>query len=154
MDRMAYADGRPREGGGLAAPPADLIVIAAAIIEQGRLLVVSKKSAPDIFCLPGGKPGPGETARETLIRELGEELGAWPAGLTLLGQFDGPAALGHVPMRMTVFAATLGGVPGPRAEVAALGWTTGSDEYEPRLAPAVAAQVIPFLRRTGRMGAG
>jgi hypothetical protein len=38
--------------------------------------------------------------------------------------------------------------------VAALGWTTGSDEYEPRLAPAVAAQVIPFLRRTGRMGAG
>ena len=77
MDRMAYADGRPGEGGGLAAPPADLIVIAAAVIEQGRLLVVSTKSAPDIFCLPGGTPGPGETARETLIRELGEELGAW-----------------------------------------------------------------------------
>ena len=54
-------------------------------------------------------------------------------------------------MRMTVFAAALGGVPGPRAGVAALGWTTGSDEYGPRLAPAVATQVIPFLRRTGRM---
>jgi hypothetical protein len=39
MDGMADADGRPRQGGGVAAPPADLIVIAAAIIEQGRLLV-------------------------------------------------------------------------------------------------------------------
>ena len=54
-------------------------------------------------------------------------------------------------MRMTVFAAALGAVPGPRAEVAALAWTTGSDEYEPRLVPAVATRVIPFLRRTGRM---
>lgn len=152
---MAYPDGRPGEGGGLAAPPADLIVIAAAVIEQGRLLVVSTKSAPDVFGLPGGTPGPGETARETLIRELGEELGAWPAGLTLLGQFDGPAdgpaAPEPVPVRMTVFAAALGAVPGARAEVAALAWTTGSDEYEPRLVPAVATQVIPFLRRTGRM---
>jgi ADP-ribose pyrophosphatase YjhB (NUDIX family) len=154
MDRMADADGHPRDGGGPAAPPADLIVIAAAIIEQGRLLVVSKKSAPDTFYLPGGTPGPGETARETLIRGLGEELGAWPAGLTLLGQFDGPAAPEHAPVRMTVFAAALGGVPAPRAEVAALGWTSGADEYGPRLAPAVAAQVIPFLRRTGRMPGG
>jgi 8-oxo-dGTP diphosphatase len=148
---MADADGRQRDGGGAAAPPADLVVVAAAIIEQGRLLVVSKKSAPDTFYLPGGQPEPGETARETLIRELGEELGAWPASLTLLGQFDGPAALEHVPMRMTVFAAALGAVPRPRAELAALGWTTGADGYEPRLAPAVRSQVIPFLRHTGRM---
>jgi 8-oxo-dGTP diphosphatase len=148
---MADADARQRDGGGAAPPPADLVVVAAAIIEQGRLLVISKKSAPDTFCLPGGQPEPGETARETLIRELGEELGAWPASLTLLGQFDGPAALEHVPMRMTVFAAALGAVPRPRAELAALGWTTGADGYEPRLAPAVRGQVIPFLRHTGRM---
>jgi len=148
---MAYADGRRRDGGGAAAPPADLVVVAAAIIEQGRLLVVSKKSAPETFYLPGGKPEPGETARETVIRKLGEELGAWPARLTLLAQFDGPAALEHVPMRMTVFAAALDGVPRPRAELAALGWTTGADDYEPRLAPSVRSQVIPFLQRTGRM---
>jgi 8-oxo-dGTP diphosphatase len=48
---------------------------ALAIVEAGRLLVVSKKAAPDVFYLPGGKPEAGESAEQTLIRELAEELG-------------------------------------------------------------------------------
>jgi ADP-ribose pyrophosphatase YjhB (NUDIX family) len=151
MIRMAGAGGT-RHGTGEAAPPSPaMIVVAAAIIEQGRLLVVSKKAAPDIFLLPGGQPEPGETARETVIRELGAELGAWPAALTLLGQFDALAALERVPMRMKVFAAALSGAPQPGAGLAGLGWTTGSDDYQERLAPAVRGQVIPFLQHTGRL---
>jgi 8-oxo-dGTP diphosphatase len=148
---MALETGRPRDASGAVPPLADLVAAAAAIVEQGRLLVVSTKAAADDFSLPGGQPEPGETARETVIRALREELGAWPTALTLLGQFDGPAALEGVPVRMTVFAAALSGSPHPGAGLAALGWTTGADEYEPRLAPAVRSQVIPFLRRTGRM---
>ncbi|GAA2664588.1 NUDIX domain-containing protein [Nonomuraea recticatena] len=43
-------------------------VVAAAVIDRGRLLVVSKKSAPDLFYLPGGKPEPGESEEQTLAR--------------------------------------------------------------------------------------
>lgn len=141
----------PQPGAGARPPAPGMVVAAAAVIEQGRLLVVSKKAAPDVFYLPGGKPAPGETAREAVIRELGEELGAWPGALTLLGQFEDVAALERVPMLMTVFAASLSGTPQPAAELAALGWTTGADDYAPRLAPAVRRQVIPFLNRTGRL---
>jgi 8-oxo-dGTP diphosphatase len=151
MRRVASADEHRAAAGGAHPPAPGLAVVAAAVIEQGRLLVVSQQAAPDVFSLPGGPPAPGETARETLVRELREELGAWPSALTLLGQFDGTAALEGVLTRMTVFAAALSGPLRAAAELAALGWTTGADDYGPRLAPAVSQQVIPFLRRTGRL---
>ena len=36
-----------------------LAVVAAAIVQEERLLVVSKRAAPDVFYLPGGKPDAG-----------------------------------------------------------------------------------------------
>lgn len=56
-----------------------LRVVAAAVVDRGRLLVVSKQAAPDVFYLPGGKPEAGEEPEETLARELAEELGVTPA---------------------------------------------------------------------------
>ncbi|WP_372348295.1 NUDIX domain-containing protein [Streptomyces sp. KL116D] len=50
-------------------------VVAAAVVEDGKLLVVSKQAAPDVFYIPGGKPEAGEQPEETLERELREELG-------------------------------------------------------------------------------
>ena len=75
--------------------------------------MVSKQAAPGVFYLPGGKPEPGEDAQATLLRELDEELGVRPHGLTRLADFRGIAALEQAPMLMTVFAATLAGRPGP-----------------------------------------
>jgi len=57
-------------------------VIAAAVIENGRLLVVSKQAAPDVFYLPGGKPDPDEPEHRTLERELAEEIQARPLQAT------------------------------------------------------------------------
>ncbi|WP_226900018.1 NUDIX hydrolase [Nonomuraea phyllanthi] len=122
-------------------------VVAAAVIDQGRLLVVSKKAAPAVFYLPGGKPEAGESQEATLVRELGEELGVAPRDMDLLGRVEDVAALEGVPMCMTVFTASLTGPPKPAAELAALGWTDGRDAYEPRLAPAVRNQVLPLLVR-------
>jgi 8-oxo-dGTP diphosphatase len=45
------------------------------------------------------------------------------------------AAIERVPMRMTVFTAELDGAPRAAAELAALGWTSGDDEYASLLAP-------------------
>ncbi|GAA1018106.1 DNA mismatch repair protein MutT [Acrocarpospora pleiomorpha] len=124
-------------------------VVAAAVVDRGRLLVVSKKAAPEVFYLPGGKAEAGESPEETLVRELSEELGVVPRDMDLLGQIEDMAALEGVPMRMTVFTARLAGRPTPAAELAALGWTDGRDDYEPRLAPAVRNQVLPLLVRAG-----
>ncbi len=128
-----------------------ITVVAAAIVEQGRLLVVSKKVAPEIFYLPGGKPEAGESAEETLIRELDEELGVTPTSLTLLGDVEDVAAIEGVPMHMTVFRAEIDQIPRPAAELADLRWINRSDEHAPMLAPAVRNHVLPLLVRSGFM---
>ncbi|MEE1736117.1 NUDIX domain-containing protein [Streptomyces sp. BE147] len=125
-----------------------LVVVAAAVVEQGRLLVVSKKVAPEVFYLPGGKPEPGETPAETLARELDEELGVRPVEPQFLADIDAIAALEMVPMRLTVFTAGISGLPHPAAELADMRWTNG-DEPDIRLSPAVRDQVIPLLKRSG-----
>jgi 8-oxo-dGTP diphosphatase len=141
----AWADQDPAGHG----RPECLVVVAAAIIRAGHLLVVSKEDAPDVFYLPRGKPEAGESAEQTLTRELGEELGAMPAGLRPLGQVEEVAALERVPMRMTVFTARISPDPRPAAELAALGWTNGLDGCARLLAPAVSGHVIPLLRSGG-----
>ncbi|MFI7642863.1 NUDIX domain-containing protein [Nonomuraea sp. NPDC049400] len=127
-------------------------VVAAAIVEQERLLLVSKNVAPEVFYLPGGKPEDGESAEQTLVRELNEELGVSPFDMNLLGHVDDVAVLEGVPMRLTVFVARIDGPPTPAAELATLGWTDGRDSYIPRLAPAIRNQVLPMLARSGVFG--
>ncbi len=52
----------------------DIIKIAAAILNsEGKLLIVHHRGQ-DFWISPGGKPEPGETHKQTLERELYEEL--------------------------------------------------------------------------------
>ena len=125
-----------------------LEVVAAAIVRSGRLLVVSKRSADHVFYLPGGKSEPGEPERETLARELREELGVTLVGAEPFAVVEDVAALEQVPMRMTALRATVDGAPAPEAEIAAMAWTDGSDGGL-LLAPAVRNQVVPRLAAAG-----
>lgn len=125
-------------------------VVAAAVVEGGRLLVVSKQAAPDVFYIPGGKPEPGERPEETLSRELQEELGVVPGELEHLAVVEETAALEGVPMHLTVFSTVLIGEPAPAAELAALRWTDGRDP-DLRLAPAVEHHLLPLLRSRGAL---
>ena len=55
-----------------------LVVVAGALIEQGRLLVAQRDRPPELagwWELPGGKVNAGETDAGALRRELLEELG-------------------------------------------------------------------------------
>lgn len=126
-------------------------VVAAAIVQRGRLLVVSKKAAPEIFYLPGGKPDPGEAPLETLARELDEELGVAPLEPRLLAEVEGVAVLERVPMRLTVFEARIDREPHPAAELADARWISGGDEV--RLASAIRNRVVPLLRDRGMLAA-
>lgn len=125
-------------------------MVAAAITQRGRLLVVSKKAAPDVFYLPGGKPDADERAIETLAWELDEELGVEPLQPCFLAEVESVAALEGVPIRMTVFEAHISRPPRPAAGLAHLRWTSGR-EKDLVLAPDVRDHVLPLLRRSGAL---
>ncbi|RAJ60504.1 8-oxo-dGTP diphosphatase [Streptomyces sp. Amel2xB2] len=142
---------------GAVPPPASgddepLAVVAAVIVREGRLLVVSKKAAPDVFYLPGGKPDPGEEPTQTLSRELAGELGVRPVEPRFLADVTARAALEGVPMTMAVYEAEMSRAPRPAAELADMRWVSGR-ENDVRLAPAVTEHVLPLLRRRGLLTA-
>jgi 8-oxo-dGTP diphosphatase len=124
-----------------------LRVAAAAVIDNERLLLVSKTAAPRVFYLPGGKPDDGETATDCVHRELREELGTRPASLEFLETVHAVAALEHVPLAMDVFLATLDGEPAPAAEIASLAWYVDGTPFAGELAPAIVGGVLPTLRK-------
>jgi 8-oxo-dGTP diphosphatase len=124
-----------------------LRVAAAAVVARRRLLVVSKRAAPGIFYLPGGKPERGESMLACLRRELREELGVRPRSARLFLEIRAPAALEGVPMHMSVFLTELDGTPAPAGELHALAWWP--DEPSLTLAPAVGDHLLPALRAAG-----
>ncbi len=126
-------------------------VIAAAVLDPRGLLLVSKRAAPDVYYLPGGKPEPGEQPLECLERELAEELGVGIEAAEPFAEVRAPAALERVDMWMTVFLARLAGVPAPAAEIASLKFWP--HERGLGLAPAVRDCVIPRLQSAGRLPA-
>jgi 8-oxo-dGTP diphosphatase len=120
-----------------------LRVIAAAVLGSRGLLLVSKRAAPEVFYLPGGKPEPGEAPLDCLERELAEELGVGIEHAEPFADVRAPAALEGVDMWMTVFRTRLAGDPAPGAEIALLRWWPHDRGL--RLAPAVRDGVIPRL---------
>jgi len=54
------------------------VVVGAAIVRDGRVLAARRTTPPSAagrWEFPGGKVEPGETAAESLVREVAEELG-------------------------------------------------------------------------------
>lgn len=125
----------------------ELRVIAAAVVESRRLLLVSKRAAPAVYYLPGGKPEPREAALECLAREIREELGVGIANASFFRHVRAPAALEKVDMLMSVYLARLDGAPVPAGEIASIAWWPGQRDF--KLAPAIGRSVIPALTRAG-----
>ena len=115
--------------------------------EQDKVLTV-RKHGTSKFMFPGGKPEPGESAVETAIREVQEEIGVGvnASQLTQIGEFEAPAAneAQHTVIA-TVFSYNGDPVsPQMAAEIAELSWVA-PNKPDVELAPLLADYVFPVL---------
>lgn len=55
---------------------------------NGGSYLVAHHSQQNYWCFPGGKPEPGETWSQALVREIQEELGITPTAFQYLGTFS------------------------------------------------------------------
>lgn len=113
---------------------------------QDQVLTVRKRGT-EKFMFPGGKPEPGESAMETAIREVHEELGVEldDTQLTQLGVFEAPAANeAEHNVVATVFSYSGAVSPNAAAEIAELSWVS-PHEPDVVLAPLLADYVFPAL---------
>ena len=71
-------------------PEAPLVGVGAVMVERGRVLLVKRGQPPlkDRWSPPGGLVELGETVREAVAREVGEETGLRVEVDKLLGVFD------------------------------------------------------------------
>ncbi|KIP99687.1 MULTISPECIES: NUDIX domain-containing protein [Pseudomonas] len=129
-------------------PPRTLHIAAACLFDEtGRLLLVRKRGTHR-FMLPGGKRDEGETAMQTLLRELHEELQLRvpESAFTPLGHFSEVAANeANTRVEADIFSGMLPHPVHPAAELEELRWLSACDPRTDDLAPLLRRHVLPLL---------
>ena len=110
-------------------PERPYLAVSAAIIRNGKVLVVQRARAParGLFTLPGGAVEPGETLAEAVVREVTEETGLAiePVGLAGYREVITRDADNRVERHFVIFAFAarwLGGEPSLNEELAEARW--------------------------------
>jgi 8-oxo-dGTP diphosphatase len=129
-------------------PPVIEVVAAVVVGPDGRALLVRKRGTR-AFMNPGGKPEPGESHRDALVRELAEEIGLLvePTALEPLGTFETDAANepGHL-LVAHAFLLDLGsGDHVVAAEIEESRWVDPGDPGDLVLAPLAAEFLLPLV---------
>ena len=126
-----------------------LIHVSAVVFRDvnDKVLTVRKRGT-EKFMFPGGKPELGESALDTAIREVKEEIGIGvePKQLTQIGVYEAPAAneAKHTVVA-TVFTYDGDTIePQMAAEIAELSWVS-PDQPDVVLAPLLADFVFPAI---------
>lgn len=133
-------------------------VAAVIILDAAHRVLTVRKQGTGRFMQPGGKPEPGESAGQTAVREVGEEIGLrlQPDQLTDMGSFSAAAAnesdtvvvCHNFMVTYDDAAQEILGALEPAAEIAELRWLP-LESLQPadHLAPLLTEQVAPAVRR-------
>lgn len=98
------------------------LVVAAAVVDSGRVLATRRRNPPGKWEFPGGKAESGEPPLAALHRELAEELGlAIEVGAEIPGPDSGFWPINDH-LRMRIWYARGLGVPEPKHDHDALCW--------------------------------
>lgn len=132
-----------------------LVVAAAVVIEQGRVLLTQRKAGTHLagaWEFPGGKVEEGEDPREALRRELREELGIDAvAGEIVDVAFHRYEDAGKAVLLLFFEATRVPGSPEPQTiDVAALKWADAG-ALDPAAFPPADVAVLAKVR--ARLGA-
>jgi 8-oxo-dGTP diphosphatase len=129
------------------------IYIVGGIIIKNRKLVATRSKGKQFFISPGGKFETGETARQALVRELGEELQilVQESDLQSFGTFTADAVNqpGQTVQMEAFMVLKWQGEIKPSREIEALAWVDSTHEKDMKLGHIFADQVIPQLKRRG-----
>ena len=143
----------------------DIRVSALVLLHPHRQeLLMVRKAGTTSFMLPGGKPEAGESAEETIVREIEEELGLSlsRARLRALGTFSAVAA-NEADHRVIGDVFCYEGLPDRLdvddirhlAEIAEAGWfpidPLPADTVDRQFAPLTRNEVIPALHASGSL---
>jgi 8-oxo-dGTP pyrophosphatase MutT (NUDIX family) len=131
--------------------PQTIHISAGVLVDpEGRVLLVRKRGTT-VWMQPGGKIEAGEHPADTLVRELGEEIGLTleTTDLEYWGRFHADAAneAGHV-VDAEVYFATVTAPIAVAAEIEELLWVRLDDDLEALgipLAPLSAVHLFPLL---------
>jgi 8-oxo-dGTP pyrophosphatase MutT (NUDIX family) len=127
--------------------------VGAAILDGNKILVVRKeKQEGEEYIMPGGRMEDGETQKETLVRELREELGVEVVTYEYLGSFNDIAVFEGEPLVIHAYRVEVDGEMRPQAELSECRWVDANFEAEGvKIGSIMARKVIPHLVRTGKM---
>lgn len=109
------------------------------------------QQTPEFF-MAGGRMEDNETQKETLLRELKEELGVAVASIEYLGSYEDLAVFERTPIVIHAYAVQINGEPAPRSEIKEYAWI--DREFEQKgieVSSIMAKQVIPELVARGLM---
>jgi len=111
---------------GYATPKVD---VRAAILRHGQILLV-QESVDQRWCMPGGWADVGESASETVVREVWEEAGCRVEPQKIIGVFDAnrqsPLQLHHA-YKIVFLCDLIGGDARPGSETLAVGFFSFED---------------------------
>lgn len=134
---------------------------AAAVFNEEGLLLLQRRTDNGNWCLPGGSMEWGETAEESIVREVKEETGYDVAVTRLTGIYSDPELTTiHYPngdvaayVSLTFECRALGGAPMLSDETSEVGWFSPRELPHPfqpghviRVQDALAGQVAAFFR--------
>ena len=125
--------------------------IAWIHLRDGRILS-TRSRGKEVYYLPGGKREPGETDRDTLVREIREELDVaiTPESVAAAGTFEAQAD-GHAAgtlVRMTCYTAEYRGTLKASSEIEEVAWLGYADRGR---VSAVDQLIFDHLREAGQL---